>query len=311
MRSFALASPRCRGWAWTSPLSRALKAAINLTSLRGIPESVAAISCRAFYKCEGLTVLEGLPGSFSATGISSERVFYGCGGLTSLQGLSKNITELGIACFCNCSGITSLRGGEKVTVIGVAAFSGCHGLATLQGLSRNVTAMGDPDSTIIIPSVFRGCTSLGSIGPGFSPSCFVDPGTFDDCPALLAAAEAKGFSAVIEWGRRHWLAVPRRRFIVLSSVSQVRSRPPTANSPPPLLSLLVGALDDLVRVIVGFMGEGEEESGAGGEGEVGAHSFQAEQGDQAAERADREEEGASGAVGGAGGAREGADGGAA
>ena len=238
-----------------------------LTSLRGIPESVTVISLQAFCCCSGLTSLEGLPGNLTAIvsnavdGDIERGVFGECHSLTSLQGLSKNITELGRYCFSHCTGITSLQGGECVTVLGNLAFRSCGALTTLQGLSRNVTAVGDPSDTASYASTFYGCTSLVSIGPGFSPSCFVHPNTFDRCPALLAAAKAKGFASAIAWGRHRWLAHPTsRRFTVLTAVRQVRRSPPSANLPSPLLSLLAGAPDDMVRVIVGFMGEGAEES---------------------------------------------------
>ena len=204
-----------------------------LTSLRGIPESVTVISLQAFANCTSLTSLEGLPDSLAAIGSSSDRGVFGCcTGLTSLQGLSKNITEIGRDCFRWCFGMTSLQGGENVTALGSGAFHSCDALTTLQGLSRNVTAIGDPDSFSSI-GAFQSCTSLVSIGPGFSPGCFVDPDTFDDCPALLAAAEAKGFSTAIEWGRHHWLAVPRRRFTVVTAVHQVRFHPPSLTPPLP------------------------------------------------------------------------------
>jgi len=233
----------------------------GLTSLRGIPESVTAIARQAFLDCSGLTSLEGLPCNLSAINFDRvQGVFGRCHGLTSLQGLPKNITALGVGCFSTCAGITSLQGGESVTMIGGGAFLACDALTTLQGLSRNVTAIGDPDAPAYYPGAFLRCTSLVSIGPGLSPSCFVHPRTFDHCDALLAAAEAKGFTSVIEWGRHQWLAVPRRRFTVLTAVRQVRRSPPSANFSSPLLSLLVDAPDDMVRVIVGFMGEGEFES---------------------------------------------------
>jgi len=242
---------------------RAFAGCWGLTSLRGMSERVTKIDDEAFCSCTSLTSLEGLPDNLTVIGGSShltDGVFRACDGLTSLQGLSKNITVLGHCCFMDCSGITSLQGSEHVTVIGSSAFVACEGLTTLQGLSRNVTAISDSDSSPLSSGAFQSCMSLVSIGPGFSPSCFVHPDTFYNCPALLAEAEAKGFTSVIEWGRHHWLAVPRRRFAVLTAVSQVRRGPPSGNFPSPLLSLLAGAPDDMVRVIVGFMGEGEVES---------------------------------------------------
>ena len=234
----------------------------NLISLEGMSESVTVISALAFHHCTSLTSLEGLPESLTTLGTLQKYggliggVFADCFGLTSLQGLPRNITELGDECFSWCFGMTSLQGGEYVTVLGNEAFFNCANLTTLQGLSRNVTSIGDTDSMGY--GAFRNCFKLASIGPGFSPSCFVHPHSFDNCPALLAAAEAKGFASAIEWGRHHWLTP--RRYTVLTAVRQVRRSPPSAVLASPLLSLLAGAPDDMVRVIVGFMGEGVEES---------------------------------------------------
>ena len=294
-----------------------------LTSLRGIPESVTVISSEAFYHCDSLTSLAGLPSNLtkigggrsdggggdggedgggdggSENGEHGNSMFATCTSLSSLQGLSKNVKELGPGCFRRCYGMTSLLGGENVTRIGNSAFMAADSLVTLEGLSRNVEAVGDPRTDVNAPytGAFDSCTSLVSIGPGFSPKCFVHPNTFNDCPALLAASEALGFSSAIEWGRYRWLSHARRRYAVLTSVRQVRRaynpNPPTAGSllPSPLLSLLACSPDDIVRVIAGYMGEGEEESG--GEREERWRRTAVERGGEAGrqrERAERLEE---------------------
>jgi len=190
-----------------------------------------------------------------------EGTFYKCSSLLTLQGMGDGVVTIGEAAFQG-SGITTLRGvSANVAEICDYAFSECSNLTTLQGLSRNVTAIGDfSNVTDRFKGAFYSCPSLASIGPGFSPACLVHPHTFDNCPALLAAAKAGGFTTAIEWGRHHWLAPSRRRFAVLTAVRQLRQNPLSAANPSPLLSLLAGAPDDIVRVVVGFMGEGEVES---------------------------------------------------
>ena len=92
---------------------------------------------------------------------------------------------------------------------------------------------------------------LTSIGPGFSPDCDVHPDAFINCPALLAAAQAKGFSSAIEWGKHHWLVV-NRRFAVLSAVRQVRRDDDGKGSA--LLKRIALLCDDSVREVVEFVG---------------------------------------------------------
>ena len=101
---------------------------------------------------------------------------------------------------------------------------------------------------------FIRCAVLTSIGPGFSQDCDVHPNAFINCPALLAAAQAKGFSTAIEWGKHHWLAVNRSncRFSVLSAVRQVRRDEDGEGSP--LLKRVPLLCDDLVREVAEFVG---------------------------------------------------------
>jgi hypothetical protein len=120
------------------------------------------------------------------------------------------------------------------------------GLTSLDCLPSTVTAIGE--------FAFAHCAVLTSIGPGFSPDCDVHPLAFQGCPALLAAAQAKGFPDIIAWGKHRWLAVNRSncRFSVLSAVRQVHRDEDGGGSP--LLKRIALLCDDLVREVVEFVG---------------------------------------------------------
>ena len=64
------------------------------------------------------------------------------------------------------------------------------------------------DDVVIVDGAFARCESFVNIGRGFPPTCTVDPGAFDGCPALLAAAAAHSYSfgSVEEWGKFCWLS---------------------------------------------------------------------------------------------------------
>ena len=114
--------------------------------------------------------------------------------------------------------------------------------------------------TAIGEFAFAHCAVLTSIGPGFSLDCDVDPNAFYGfygCPALIAAAQTKGFSTAIESGKHRWLAVNRSncRLSVLSAVHQVRRDEDGEGSP--LLKRIALLGDDLVREVVEFVGECE------------------------------------------------------
>ena len=85
------------------------------------------------------------------------------------------------------------------------------GLTSLECLPHTMIAIGI--------YAFNNCAVLTSIGPGFSPDCDVRPDAVYNYPALLAAAQTKGFSTAIEWGKHHWLAFNRvncRLFVLFS-----------------------------------------------------------------------------------------------
>ena len=183
-----------------------------------------------------------------AAGVTAidDDAFIGCRKLASLGVMREGVTAIDWQAFFHCTLLTSLQGLPKsLTTIGQGAFDST-GLTSLDGLPSTVTSIGD--------GAFAGCAALTSIGPGFSPDCDVHPSAFLYCPALLAAAEAKGFSSAIEWGKHHWLAV-NRRFPILSAVRQVRRDDLGEGSP--LLQKIALLCDDLVGEVVEFIGARE------------------------------------------------------
>jgi len=169
--------------------------------------------------------------------------FWGCPNLASLGVMGEGVTNIEYCAFAACPLLTSLQGLPKsLTTIHNTAFY-ITGLTSLDGLPSTVTSIGH--------CAFADCAALTSIGPGFSPSCYVDPSAFSNCPALFAAAQAKGFSTAIEWGKHHWLVV-NRRFTALSAVRQVRRDDHGEGSP--LLKRIALLCDDLVREVVEFVG---------------------------------------------------------
>ena len=193
-------------------------------------------SFRMDKKVTGFTVAEGV------TTIDS-LCFFGCLKLVSLGVMSQGVRVIAMSAFFGCPLLTTLQGlPESVTTISTGAFHST-GLTSLDWLPSTVTS--------IDYGAFGNCLSLTSIGPGFSPDCDVQPEAFCDCPALLAAAQAKGFTTAIEWGKHHWIVV-NRRFAVLSAVRQVRRDDDRVGSP--LLKKIALLCDDLVREVVEFVG---------------------------------------------------------
>jgi len=181
--------------------------------------------------------------------------------------VAAGVTTIGDSAFIFCSNLASLGlMREGVRVVERFAFALCPLLTLLQGLPKSLTTIGNhafcstgltsldglpPTVTTIGNRAFADCAALTSIGPGFSSDCDVNPTTFDYCPALLAAAKAKGFSTAIEWGKHHWLAV-NCRFPVLYAVHQVRRDDDGEGEP--LLKRIALLCDDLVREVVEFVG---------------------------------------------------------
>ena len=172
-----------------------------------------------------------------------EFAYSGCPKLASLGVMREGVTAIERFAFARCLLLTSLRGLPKsLTTIGDYAFQST-GLTSLDGLPSTATSIGD--------CAFLNCAGLTSTGPGFSPDCDVNPDAFYHGPALLAAAQANGFSTAIEWGKHHWLVVGCR-FATLSAVRQVRRDDNGEGSP--LLARIALLCDDLVREVVEFVG---------------------------------------------------------
>ena len=188
-------------------------------------------------KVTGFTVAEGV------TRIGRIH-FSQCSNLASLEGMREGVRVIHDCAFYSCLRLTSLRGLPKysLTKIGYGAFAD-SGLESLGGLPSTVTT--------IEQYCFASCFRLASIGPGFSPNCDVHLLAFDDCAALLAAAEVKGFSSIVAWGKHHWLVV-NRRFAALAAVCQVRRG--YHGEPSQLLARIALLCDDLVREVVEFVG---------------------------------------------------------
>jgi len=186
--------------------------------------------------------------------------------------VGPGVTEIGESTFAGCTAITSLRGmGDGVKTIGDEAFSGCTAITTLLGMGKNVAAIEDsafnasgvaslqglPETvTVIDEDAFANCTELVSIGPGFPPDCERPP----RCLPSLFRSSRRGRVEGLRQHRGmghvplvHHLPPPRR------PLRDPPSPPPSSHSssfpaPSQLLSLLANTPDDVVRVILAFMG---------------------------------------------------------
>ena len=186
----------------------------------------------------------------------SEYAYHRCRNLASLGGMREGVTNIERYAFANCRLLTTLRGlPESLEAVHRGAFESTR-LSSLDGLPPAVTHIGY--------RAFGCCFYLTSIGPGFSPGCDVHRKAFYNCPALETAARAKGFGdpchrcPIIEWGRRHWLAV-NCRFPVLCAVSRARRDGFGEGSPlegSPLLKNIAFLCGDLVREVLEFVGAG-------------------------------------------------------
>ena len=79
--------------------------------------------------------------------------FYNCTGLTSIT-IPESVTKIGNSCFNNCTGLTNITIPESVTSLGADCFRGCSSLTSIT-IPSSVTSLRD--------SCFNGCSSLTSI----------------------------------------------------------------------------------------------------------------------------------------------------
>jgi hypothetical protein len=107
---------------------------INITSLRGVPSSVAEIGFQAF----GGTGITSLLCDITFNRIG-DRAFPNCNAITSLDGLSPCVFEIRPRAFTDCAGIASVGAGFIPNcVVAPDAFQGCtllHNEAASKGFS--------------------------------------------------------------------------------------------------------------------------------------------------------------------------------
>ena len=91
-----------------------------------------------------------IPSSVTSLGINC---FSDCSGLTSIT-IPNSVTSLGDWCFEGCSGLTSITIPNSVTSLGYYCFSDCYGLTSIT-IPNSVTSLGN--------SCFKGCSGLTSV----------------------------------------------------------------------------------------------------------------------------------------------------
>ena len=111
-----------------NPLSYAKNLYLNGLPVKNleIPESVTAISDRAFIGCETITSVI-IPQTVVSIGNKS---FQYCSGLTTLT-ISSGVNSIGVMAFADCEGLTSVTIPSSVTFIGEKAFADCTSLYTI------------------------------------------------------------------------------------------------------------------------------------------------------------------------------------
>ena len=106
------------------------------------------------------------------------------------NGINYNVTSIGGFlghAFQNCTGLTSVTIGDRVTSIGDGAFNGCTGLRTIN-IPDNVQQLGW--------RTFIGCTGLESVTIGSGVKKL--DGTFSDCTGLTSITIPNTVDTIIE-----------------------------------------------------------------------------------------------------------------
>ena len=136
----------------TSIGKSAFNGCTSLTSVT-IGGKVTSIGEGAFYGCKGLTSIT-IPDSVTSIG---ESAFSWCTGLTTVNWNAAACTTAGSSnypMFKNCSKLTIINIGDKVTTIPSYAFYGCSSLTSIM-IPDGVTSIGD--------RAFSGCSGLTSV----------------------------------------------------------------------------------------------------------------------------------------------------
>ena len=124
----------------------------GLTSIT-IPDSVTSIGESAFSWCTGLTTVNWNAAACTTAGSSNYPMFKNCSKLTIIN-IGDKVTTIPSYAFYGCSSLTSIMIPDGVTSIGDRAFSGCSGL----------TSITIPDSVTSIGGwAFEGCNKLQDI----------------------------------------------------------------------------------------------------------------------------------------------------
>jgi hypothetical protein len=189
----------------------ALPAVLKLTSVKGVPDSLAL---PAFVRTASITRLS-IPETYRFTSAdlpANVNLYYGnlhwrnsvlqgvnpTNGNVSLMGgatpLSSNMFGAAAAAitsitaynfsssvpnnaFNGCSGLTAVNGLAIITSIGVSAFQGCAALATPLNLAPTT-------SFVIEKNAFKGCRRLPSVAIAASSDLTIKEGAFADCSGL-------------------------------------------------------------------------------------------------------------------------------
>ncbi len=200
----------------TSIEGSAFNGCYSLTSIE-IPSGVTSIGFEAFRDCSSLTSIEIPSGVTSIYGSA----FYSCSRLTSVSfGENSQLTSIYSYAFYSCSRLTSIEIPSGVTSIGDNAFNGCSSLTSIE-IPSGVTEIGsyafafvdewgnpngesnlesvtfgeDSQLTSIGDGVFRGCSSLTSIGIP-SGVTFIGEGAFAGCPLLTNIEIPSGVTSI-------------------------------------------------------------------------------------------------------------------
>lgn len=159
--------------------------------------------------------------------------------ITSFR-LAPHTTAIGAKAFMNCKRLTSLEGmaDSKIVSIGASAFanSSVSSLVHLPLSLRTVQRF-----------AFSYCPLSSFAGLPAETSCSYD--AFAGCAALEAGAAARNFSSV-----ERWLAARALRFTILACVRRAREQEAGGGAESRLLRGLALLDDDVLSVIVPFVG---------------------------------------------------------
>jgi hypothetical protein len=148
--------------------------------LNGAGVTLAQICAGGSEEVESITV------QAAVQHIPNSAVFAGLKGLTSIQ-LHDGIEDFGTGAFEGCTSLTAIKLPASLRRLKEDAFAGCAALQTVES-SDNIR--------LISRSAFRGCKALGEWRGQVHWNAKIEPGAFNDCPALLATAKSKGFKSI-------------------------------------------------------------------------------------------------------------------